>query len=195
MVTGRNSYTSLERINELQRLADDPAQPDSVRERARAELDAIDAGGSITAARQRIHTEQSLADLDALAADNSQPKGIRDAAVTGAARVRSLEDTARAAELERLAAQALERAKAATKRKTSRTRPQPVDGEPVRHTLRSFVLIWDDLDGWWTHYDPAEVGLALTDEQWERFVATVAATTDFADAARNARYGGPRATA
>lgn len=54
MVTGRASYTTLERINELEHLADDPAQPASVREQAREELDAIEAGGSVKAAHHRI---------------------------------------------------------------------------------------------------------------------------------------------
>ena len=192
MVTGRNSYTSLERINELQRLADDTTPTDAVRERAQAELNAIDEGGSITAAQQRIHAAVSLAELEALAADVTLPRGIRDAAEVGAARVRSLEATARASVLEQLATQALERAKSATKRKTSRPRTQPLDGEPVPHTLRSFVLIWDDLDGWSSHYDPAVVGPGLTDKQWELFLATVAATNKFADAAGAARSGAAR---
>ncbi|WP_308465210.1 ParB/RepB/Spo0J family partition protein [Rathayibacter soli] len=196
MITGRNSYTSLERINELQRLAGDPAQPDAIRDHATAQLEAIDAGGSITAAQQRLHAAQSLAVLDALAADTTQPNGIREAASAGAARVRVLETTVRTDDLERLARLALERAKTATKtRMANRGRPMRLDGEPVRHSLRSFVLIWDDLDDWWTHYDPAEVGPILTDDQWSRFEASVAATTDFAAAARIARYGGPRATA
>ncbi|WP_415854305.1 ParB N-terminal domain-containing protein, partial [Sinomonas sp. G460-2] len=67
MVTGRNSYTSLERIGELQRIAADPNLASDVRERAAAELAGIDAGGSITAAHQRTRAEVSLAELDRLA--------------------------------------------------------------------------------------------------------------------------------
>lgn len=195
LVTGRNSYTSLERIHELQRVADDPAQPESVRERARAELAGINEGASITAAHERTRTALSLGELDRLAEDASQPGGVREAAASGAARVRSLKDDARAADLERLAAEALARAKSATKRRTSRARQHWGDGEPVRHTLRAFVLTWDDLDGWWTHFDPTEVGAALTDDQWARFEATVGATVDFLDIARTTRFGHPRATA
>ncbi|WP_416780328.1 ParB N-terminal domain-containing protein [Microbacterium lacticum] len=102
LVTGRNAYTSLERINELQRLADDDAQPGDVRTRARAELEGIDEGGSITGAQQRIHAARALAELDALANDSAQPDGIRDSAASGAARLRELEETARAADLEAL---------------------------------------------------------------------------------------------
>jgi ParB family chromosome partitioning protein len=41
--------------------------------------------------------------------------------------------------------------------------------------------------GWADHYDPDEVGPALTDDQWDDFEATVAATVAFADRARTAR--------
>ena len=100
MVTGRNAYTSLERINELQQIAADLSQPDDVRERASHELDRIDAGGSITGAQQRIRAAQCLAELDTLAADPAQPAGIRDTAASGAARLRELEHTARPADLQ-----------------------------------------------------------------------------------------------
>lgn len=192
MVTGRNSYTNLERINELQQLADDPSQPDAVRQRAQTELDAINAGGSVTAAQQRTHIEQSLSELESLAADGSQPYGIRDAAETGAARVRDLEAGTRTAELEQLATQALQRAKNATKRKTARPHTPLADGQPAPLTLRSFVLLWDELHGWCHHYDPTAIGRDLTDKQWDQFLATVAATNEFATAARAARSGATR---
>ena len=192
MVTGRNAYTSLERINELQTLADDDAQPDDVRTRARAELDGIDEGGSITGAQQRIHAAQALAELDTLANDSTQPAGIRDSAASGAARLRELEETARAADLERLAQLALERAKTATKKRPAQRadsiRLRPVEDEPrALLPVRSFVYLWDDLDGWVERYDPAVIGAALSRDQWERFEATIAATITFAEVARTAR--------
>lgn len=192
MVTGRKAYTSLERIGELQEIVDDPAQPEDVRVRAQAELDGIDEGGSITGAQQRIHAAQALTELDTLAGDPAQPAGIRDSAAAGAARLRELGDTARAADLERLAQLALERAKAATKKRPSQrasaARLRPVEDE-LRALLpvRSFVYLWDDLAGWAERYDPAVIGAVLSREQWERFEATLAATIAFAEAARIAR--------
>lgn len=192
MVTGRNAYTSLERINELQTLADDDSQPDDVRARARTELDGIDEGGSITGAQQRIHAAQALAELDALANDSTQPVGIRDTAASGARRLRELEETARAADLERLAQLALERAKTATKKRPAQrpgaARLRPVEDEPrALLPVRSFVYLWDDLDGWVERYDPAVIGAALSRDQWERFEATIAATIAFAEVARTVR--------
>jgi ParB family chromosome partitioning protein len=53
--------------------------------------------------------------------------------------------------------------------------------------LTVFVATWEDLAGWWAHYDAAEVGAALSDEQWVRFEQIVAGTVAFAEAARLAR--------
>lgn len=188
MVTGRNAYTSLERISQLQRLAADPDQPVTVRERATAELERVDAGGSITAAHQRARAELSLAELDRIVADSEAATPMRDRAADDAARLRAAETQTRAAELERLAADALARVRATGKRgRTRGTKPASTPGEWERRTLRAFVLTWDDLDSWWEHYDPAEVGPALTEEQWDRFAATVAGTVTFAEAADAAR--------
>lgn len=191
MVTGRNAYTSLERINELQRLTADPAETEDVRQRAQEELDRIDAGGSITGARHRIRAAQALAELDTLAGDPAQPARIRDTAAAGAARLRELEHTARPADLERLAELAVERAKTATKKRPAqlaKARLHAVE-EPAREFLpvRSFVYLWDELSTWSERYDPDMIGPALSDEQWSMFENAVAATIAFLDAARVAR--------
>jgi len=157
MVTGRNSYTSLEQINDLLDIADDPDRPGAVREYAQTELDAIDAGGSIRGAHDR--TAAVLADPD--------ERPSRE-------------------ELQALADKALAQAKGAKKAKR-RSEPRVVDGEPVLLPVRAFVHIWDDLDGWWTRFDATEVAQALTPEQWRRFEATVAGTNEFFTTARTVR--------
>ena len=191
MVTGRNAYTSLERINELQNLAADPAQPDDVQRRAREELDRIDAGGSITGAQHRIKAAQALAELDTLAGDLAQPAGIRDTAAAGATRIRELEDTARPADLERLAVLAVERARTATKKRPSQlasARLHAVEEQPREFLpVRSFVYLWDELSTWTERYDPETIGPALSGEQWAMFENAVTATVAFLDAARTAR--------
>lgn len=191
MVTGRNAYTSLERINELQHLAADPAQPDDVQRRAREELDRIDAGGSITGAQHRIRAAQALAELDTLAGDPAQPAGIRDTAAAGATRLRELEDTARPADLERLAVLAVERAKTATKKRPSQLASARLYavGEQPREFLpvRSFVYLWEELATWTERYDPETIGPALSGEQWAMFENAVTATVAFLDTARTAR--------
>lgn len=196
VVTGRNSYTTLERINRLQDLAADPAQPDSVRTAAAEELERIDAGAGVISAFQRVGAAQSVAELERLAADPTAAEAEREQARDEAERLRAEEESAlRPAELERLAAEALARVRAAGKTKKPKARPTPRSGVWERRSLRAFTLTWDDLASWWEHYDPAEVGPALTDEQWDRFEATVAGTVAFADAARTARAEVERRTA
>ncbi|MBD8053566.1 ParB N-terminal domain-containing protein [Rhodococcus ruber] len=195
MVTGRNSYTTLERINRLQDLTADPAQPDSVRAAAAEELERIEAGAGVISAFQRVGAEQSVAELERLAADPTASDAERERAHDEAERLRAVEESAiRAAELERLAAEALARVRATGKKKP-KAKPTPLPGVWERRSLRAFTLTWDDLDSWWEHYDPAEVGPALTDEQWDRFEATVTGTVEFADTARTARAETARRTA
>ena len=83
----------------------------------------------------------------------------------------------------------LARVKAAkTGRKAKRPALTAVEpGVPVPFPLSVFTATWDDMASWWEHYDPADVGPALTTEQWARFEETIAGTVTFADAARAAR--------
>ena len=191
LVTGRNAYTSLERINELQQLLAHPETPEPLREQAAIELVGIDDGGSITGAQQRIHVAQTLTELDALANDQAQPARVRDVAISGAARVRELEHTARAADLEQLAQQALERVKATTKRRTLKASgPVARLVEPSVQPLlpaRSFIYLWNELADWVDRYDPVVIGAELTTAQWEQFERTLTASNEFAAIARASR--------
>lgn len=193
MVTGRASYTTLERIGRLEDLAADESQPEAVRQRAAEEVERIKAGGKVHPSHLRINTELSLAELDRLAADSGQPAELREYARIEAAAVRDAEQEAKAAEMEALAQAALARVKAAKAagRKAKRPALTAVEtGEPVPFPLTVFTATWDDMASWWTHYDPAEVGSALTEEQWARFEQTLDGTLAFADAARAARRAG-----
>ena len=189
MVTGRNSYTTLERIGRLEDLAADQTQPEQVRARAAEELTLIQAGGGVHASTRRINAELSLAELYQLAADTTQPAEVLEQARSEAAALCDAAQAEKGAELERLATAALARVKAGKGRRTSKPPmlAAVAPSGPVPFPLRVFVLTWDELDGWWTHYDPATVGPALTGEQWERFEATVTGTLAFADAARASR--------
>lgn len=194
MVTGRDSHTTLERIGRLEDLAADESQPENVRARAAEEVERIRAGAKVYPSHLRVNAELSLTELDQLAADLTQTAEVREQARAEAARVREAEQAMKAEELERLATEALARVRATGKKKP-RAKPTPLPGVWERRSLRAFVLTWDDLASWWEHYDPAEVGPALTDEQWDRFEATVAGTVEFAGAARTARAEVERRTA
>lgn len=162
MVTGSSSYTRLEQIGFLQYLAEDPTMPAQVRARARDGLMQIEAGAPVNPIFQRL----------------------RDAHVEDA--------TERDRQLHELADQALARVHAAKAAKAAKPaarsrRPVDADEQPVRFSVRAFVLTWGDMDAWWTHYDVDELAAKLTDEQIEAFFATVEGTTEFAARLRTAR--------
>ncbi|WP_137843404.1 ParB/RepB/Spo0J family partition protein [Microbacterium sp. 2FI] len=57
LVTGRRSYTTLERIGDLERVAADATIDPAVRERAEAELASIDDGAPVAPAHQRVRAQ------------------------------------------------------------------------------------------------------------------------------------------
>ena len=155
MVTGRSSYTTLEKIGFLQQVADDPTQPEQVRQYVTAELERIDAGAPVhpiyESARDTIRAVNPECDAD----------------------------------LDALAQQALAHAKdaATTKRRTRQrtTRTAEDGGVIVRYPVRAFVVTWGELAEWWLHYDIDELATALTAEQVESFLHTAQGTSTFAD--------------
>jgi len=187
LVTGKKAYSKMEQISRLEELAADPAEPASVRERAAEELTGIGAGGSVSPAYRRVQAERSLAELERLAGDDTEPAGVRDAAAHAVARLRGTQGSIRAAELERIAADTLARVKKATKRRPTRTSPAPVEGVPARYPARVFVATIEDLSGFTTHFDPAELAAALDDRQWAQFEELLAALTEFAEQGRAVR--------
>lgn len=86
-------------------------------------------------------------------------------------------------DLDALAQEALDRISAP---RTRRTNPS---GTPRKSewSTRSFVLMWTDLDGWWTHYDAAEIGADLNDDAWELLERMYDELDTFVETARQAR--------
>jgi ParB family chromosome partitioning protein len=166
MVTGKASYTTLERIAELQRVVADPGADPALKEKASEELRLIDEGGSVAASHARIR--QLL--------DPEPPQQFED--------FEAPEDFEPPDELEQLASAALARVKEAKRnRRTTRSRAVATHVFPVR----AFVRVWEDLDLWWTHFDVAAVASELTDEQLEQFESTLASTVEFFSTLRSAR--------
>ena len=162
MVTGSSSYTRLEQIGFLQRLAEDPAMPAQMRAQARDGLMQIEAGAPVNPIFQRL----------------------RDAHAEDA--------TERDRQLHELADQALARVHAAKAGKAAKPaarsrRPVDADEQPARFSVRAFVLTWGDMEAWWTHYDVDELATELTDEQIAAFFTTVEGTVAFAAQLRAAR--------
>jgi ParB family chromosome partitioning protein len=183
MVTGRSSYQALERVNRVQDLALDNAQPEHVRLCAVAELSRIAQGGSVNSAHHRMQAELAVATLDRVGADTGQSGRVRENARRGAVQLRrALAEGARTAELRRLSQEAIARVEEsgpAPKGKKTAT--------PLIYPMRTFEYTWNDLASWWDNYDPTVAGPALSQERWEQFEATVAGTVAFYEAARAAR--------
>lgn len=164
LVTGRASYTTLEKIGFLQQIADDPTQPDQLRQHVTEELARIEAGAPV----HPIY------------------EAVRDTIQTVTEQTTE-SDAESDVDLDALARQALARAKDATATKRrARRRPTPPPagkegGVVVRYPVRAFVTTWGELVEWWLHYDIAELATALTDEQVESFLNTVQGTSTFAD--------------
>lgn len=183
MVTGRASYTTLERIAHLQALAEDSEQTEEVRHRAREELAAIETGSPVYPAFQRINAHTSLAELERIANDSDATEAVRHHASVAADHIRQTPADTKAAELERLATEALQRVKEQTKTKKPRPlRPAPNqdEGHVPQFPVRAFRVLWNEMANWWRHYDAADIARALTDEEHDAFQETITGTTGFA---------------
>lgn len=160
MIPGAASYKTLDKISYLQQIAQDPAQPDDLRHQATTALERIESGAPVDPLYRNVREQAEAA------------RGDRDA------------------DLHQLAADALARIKTTTpKRRTPRPTPAAGqdDGEPARYPVRAFVLTWNDLADWWTHYDLDQLAAELTDEQIDTFLATAEGTSRFAVELRAAR--------
>lgn len=152
----------------------------------------MDADGTI---HPHYLTVQFAATTDALARlanDPTQPATVRD----HAARELTLLDHGQpSAELVKAAQAAVARATNARPANqsddngdaSSTGRPRLI---PVKqYGLRAFLSTTEEMDGWWQHYDPAEIAAGLTEPQWQHVRANLDGSIAFIDdiaAARDA---------
>jgi ParB family chromosome partitioning protein len=176
LVTGRRSYTTLERISELQRIAADESGDEALRKQALAELDAIQSGGSVASAHRRISAK--ITELGRLPQTEFTESSMHTVA-----------SESTEVGLGELAQEALDRNTSA-KSKNAR----PASFNDTKLPVRSFVFRWNDLRDWWVQYDYTEIATQLTDEQWEQFEAALAGTIAFAERMRAFRDEAQRAS-
>ena len=163
-VTGKASYSFLEQISAIERVAADRSLPETVRKLAEAELADIQAGADVKPAYHRV-----LAAVDLVPADETP---VRTGPVTDE-------------ELDALSADALQRVRQNRARTGHRSRTP--DAGTSGRTLRAFLLTWRDLDGWSRYYHPTEIAAQLKDSDWEMFERVLAETITFADEVRALR--------
>lgn len=182
-ITGRNSHTSLERVVEVQRLAGDPDTPEPVRQVARRELAGMDADGRVYGHYLTVQAAASTDALARLADDPELPETVRARA---AGELDTLDRSRPPAELVKAAREAIARA----------TNPNP-DAEGLRlvaikhYGLRAFLATIEEMDGWWRHYDPAEIAAGLSEDQWQRLCACLDGSAAFIQAIGDARHNHP----
>lgn len=168
-ITGQDSSKSLDRVMEIQHLAGDPARPEGLREVARQELVGMDADGRVYGHYLTVRAAASTDALTRLADDPAQPESVRERA---ASELDVLDQSQPAAELVRAAQAAIARATTGEdsfSTDNASARPRLV---AVKHYgLRAFLATAEEMDGWWEHYDPAEIAAGLTEEQWQRWRA------------------------
>jgi ParB family chromosome partitioning protein len=157
LVTGRKSYTTLERVGEIERFVAAPDAPPELREVASTALARIDVDGKVNGHYQQV--KAALAE--------SRNGELTNLAQTALARVQA------------------ER-RASGKRRIPRG-PASLPSPAKKYSLRAFLLTWDEMADWTVHYDPDEIGRALNAEQWAQFESTIAATLNFVDKVRTAR--------
>lgn len=186
-ITGRDSSWSLEHVNEVQRIADDPATSQRLRELAVRELAAMDADGKINGHHLTVQAAVSTERLTQLADDASQPVAVREQA---ARELTMLDHSQPSGELVKAARAAIARATG------SPSTEEPDDdrgaGRPrlvavKRWGVRAFLSTVDEMDRWWEHYDADELAAGLTETQWQRVQAGLDGSTAFIQAIAAAR--------
>lgn len=155
MIPGAASYRTLDKIEAIQQAADRDDLPDDTREAVADALARIESGAPVHPIFEEI---RALIDAPARSRD---------------------------AELDRLAQEAVARAK--NRPRPTKKAAVPAPAGLTVWTTRSFVVIWGELVDWWTHYDPAVLARELTDEQIEMFLTIADGTACFATALTAAR--------
>lgn len=180
LVTGRRSFTTLERIGRLQGIAHDETVPAVVRDRARAELEAVENGAPVKPAFRRVSGIQVLSELDDVAASATQSADDRAAADDAARQIRTGHERSWGEDPRQFAMKALGRAKPPQS-------PSSHNGDRLSAQLKLFMFTWDDLAKWWERFDPSVIAAGLSDDEWQRFEVTLEGTVAFAVQLRELR--------
>jgi ParB family chromosome partitioning protein len=165
-IVGGASHRTLDKILTLRRIAHDPTIPTHVRDLATTELAAIDAGAPVHPAITKVHHAHHPT------THPSARAGAGDRSGAGTAKPGTVgPDT---------------RAEAETLGRITGTGNHS-DSSLGRAGVRAFGFIWRDLAGWSTCYDPAMIGPALTQADWDTFHSVVQETLAFHHHAATAR--------
>lgn len=194
-ITGQDSSKSLDRVVEVQRLAEDPTTRERVREIASRELAGMDADGRVYGHYLTVRAAAGTDALARLADDPAQPEAVRARA---AGELDALDRSQPPAELVKAARAAIVRAGTPVRTGEDSMNSDATDGRDgtgaglrvvavKRYGLRAFLATVQELDGWWRHYDAGEIAAGLSEEQWQRLCANREGSSAFIQAIAAAR--------
>ena len=186
-VTGRDSRTMLEQINQLKQIAADDAEDPYVRQHAAEALLEINEDRKVNGRYQAVKTRQNLAHLTRLAEHPDTPEQARTAATGELRALRTVESPAEAMKESGLA---LARVKEVQKAASNPALVGWKDGDPLlreKHAIRKFVDLLRREHGWWDRYDAEDFGKHADEAQWELVDSYVTESGRFLDRARDAR--------
>lgn len=186
-VTGRDSRTMLEQINQLKQIAADDAEDPYVRQHAAEALLEINEDRKVNGRYQAVKTRQNVARLTRMAEHPDTPEQARTAA---AAELRTLQDVASPAEAAKESGLALARVTEIHKAATDPALVGWKDVDPLlreKHAIRKLVDLLRREHGWWDRYDPEDFGKHADDAQWELVESYIIESHRFLDFARGAR--------
>jgi ParB family chromosome partitioning protein len=191
MLSGALSHTTLEKLLDLKAIAADPVRNPVIREHAATALRRIEAGERVDGPYTEVKAAAHLDELDAMGADPSLRQEARDAARHAAKTLRHLKDTTPMStqDIDRAAREAIAHAKKTAKARAKK-RPPEVEAAPSRkskRTKRAFVFTWTDMKDWTDAWDPEEIAVELSVDEWATFADVMAASQVFTDQARKAR--------
>ncbi|MGO1316493.1 MAG: hypothetical protein ACTMIR_05610 [Cellulomonadaceae bacterium] len=157
MVTNSASHNRMEQILTIRKAAEDPSQPQHVRDVAGAALLRVRDGHPVNPLYREV--QQALGNQ---VADDRPGRPTNE-------------------QLNAMAQAALEAAKA-NQGKPQKAKPKPQPTPTADFSLRMWLITFRDMDGWLEGYDAREFATEVTEEQWATFKRVVAQMRRFEQA-------------
>lgn len=186
-VTGRDSRTMLEQINELRRIAAADDEDPYVRQEAAEALIELNTDGKVNGRYLHVKAVQNLAGIRRAAEDPDAPEPVR---VSARQELQTLERLERPAEIAKESGLALARLTQLRDSAGTAERIGWKDTDPLlreRHQIRKLVDLLRREHGWWDRFDPADFGRHAEADQWELVETYIAQSDAFLQKARTAR--------
>ncbi len=186
-VTGRDSRTMLEQINQLKQIAADDTEDPYVRQNAAEALLEINEDRKVNGRYQAVKTRQHLAHLTRIAEHPDSPDAVRSAVVV---ELRGLSGIDSPAEAMKESGLALARVREIQKAATEDASLGWKDVDPLlreKHAIRKLVDLLRREHGWWDRYNPTDFGSYADEEQFDLVATYVTSANDFLQQAQAAR--------